>query len=187
MIMLAGLPLISLRDTQQFRHYINTALGQHVHVAATEIPQWVEVENEEDMKVDFLGAVTSNLAKSDKSLGTFLFIVRPDFQATIMTLTGGCCYHVGEVECDSKEGCVFLVNFSRGPSDTFMGGTLCILDVFSFDGINYASKPYTERSLICRFLHRSVSLPSRFRMVAATQISGSKRIAPESQTFILLK
>lgn len=193
-MLLAGLPIISKQETQKFRHYINTALDQHVHVAATEIPLWSELNLAEnaDIKRDIVAKVVSKQSTSDISLGTFLFIVRPDLQATIMTLSGECCFHVGSVQCDSKEGCVFLVHFYRNPSDLFMGGTLCLLDVFSFDGINYAEKPYSERSIICRFLHRSILLPSRFRMVASQHFvndvkGGHLGQSASAITFTLLK
>jgi hypothetical protein len=181
--MLAGLPLIAAKENSVFRRYLNTQLGQHIHVVATEIPIWVEKESEESLKTA-LAAKIVLMDENEVNLGLYLLVIRRDLEATIMSLTGECCYHVGSVECDSAEGCIFLVHFSRKSSDLFMGGTLCIIDVFSFDGVNYADKPYSERVPICRFLHKTIILPSRFQVIS----SFSKKVTkPFQVTYILLK
>lgn len=187
--MLIGLPLTSHNDMMDFRVFVNKQLNQHVHVAVPEIPKWVPANEHSGGVEPALSAALITLPSSETNLGLVLLVIRPNNSAALMSMNGG-FFHVGCAESESvKDGCIVLVNFSRGPCDAFMGGTLTVMDVFSFDGKNYSEIDYLERAKFFRFVHKAISLPSRYKLVASTAIkpSQTKSFNETVACYVLLK
>jgi hypothetical protein len=181
--MIVGLPIVSHQESMTFRVFVNKQLDQYSLVASPTIPKWVSPSEVaiEATQIESSCFVT----QGEVNVGLLLLAIRPDKTAAFIT-TGGGCFFVGSSDCESTQGCVLLVHLSRTAHD-FLGGHITLLDVLSFDGINYSMQPFKERSKILRFMTNSIRLPSRFTVSTAVYTPHLQNLNSSVIGFALLK
>lgn len=180
---LIGIPVIDSNKILKTKIFLNTQLNQHPHKSICEYPQWVFSEFiAKDIKEEFLDAVIMFvMEENNKNLGLLLLVI--DLHG-IGYFVGekGDCYFVGQTKCESFGGCVLLINFCRGSSHFVLGGTVTIIDVLAFDGINYSNKPMEEKNEFFKYLHNVLRLPSRFKVNSGVFLSKQ-----DALTFLIQK
>jgi hypothetical protein len=171
-----GLPLINSCEIKKIRSFINEQLDQHPHKPIAEIPKWIfskhllTKSNKKTIQNVKCAALFIEKNK-EVDLGIFILVVLPNGSASLVN-EFGTCFFVGLSKCVSIGGCVILVHFSRGTGLSLFGGTLVIIDVLSFDNINYTEKPLQEKINFFEYLHQALYLPSRYVVKSCKFIIG---------------
>jgi hypothetical protein len=161
-----GIPLINFNEIKKIKKFMNEQLDQHPHKAICEIPYWIfskhllsKTDKKSTLKVKCAALFIENTNETD--LGLFILVILPSGVATLINERGS-CFFIGATKCVSFGGCVLLVHFFRGTGLRFLGGTFIIIDVLSFDNINYTKKPVEEKIKFFEYLHEALYLPSRY-------------------------
>jgi hypothetical protein len=161
-----GIPLIHSNEIRKIKCFMNEQLDQHPHKSICEIPNWIFSKHllHKNAKkiIKNVQCAALFIEKSDEiNLGIFILVILPNGMATLVN-ERGTCYYVGATKCVSFGGCVILVHYCRGTGLRFLGGTMIIIDILSFDNINYANKPIQEKIKFFEYLHEALYLPSRY-------------------------
>jgi hypothetical protein len=161
-----GIPLIHFNEIRKIKKFMNEQLDQHPHKPICEIPCWIfskhllqKTDKKSIKTVKCAALFIENTNEVD--LGLFILVILPNGMATLIN-EKGTCYFVGATKCVSFGGCVLLVHFFRGSGLRCLGGTLIIIDVLSFDNINYTEKPILEKINYFEYLHNALYLPTRY-------------------------
>jgi hypothetical protein len=179
---LIGIPIVEERKIFKLKVFLNTQLDQHPHKSIPEIPNWVfsEYDLSKEMKDESVECVVIFLIEEqNKNLGLLLLIIDASGMGYFLGDRGD-CYFVGQTKCESYNGCVLLVNFSRGPSNFILGGTVTIIDVLAFDGINYTKKDLREKNEFFKYLPDVLRLPSRYKVKGGTFLNSK-----DAMTFLI--
>jgi hypothetical protein len=152
-----------------FRVCMNELLEQHPHVAAPLVSRWTWAhEAPAGSHMSALASAFVRLAGETIVRGPHFVVVRPSGEAAFVTFSGA-FFFIGTIGTLHKpfHGAVLMVALTRGPRDTFFGGTLHVLDVLAYDGVCLADKPLDMREQMASMMPSAFQFPMRFRIRVA--------------------
>lgn len=167
--MLVGLPHVSKQKCMDLRICLNTLLEQHPHVASPLVCRWTWAhEAPAGSHAVALAGAFVRLAGEAIVRGPHFIIVRPSGEAALLTQSGA-AFFIGTVDTLHKpfHGAVLVAALTRGPRDTFFGGTLHLLDVLAYDGVCLMGKPVEFRHQMVDLMPPAFQFPLRFRIRVA--------------------